>query len=179
MLAAHALSLVDRDVLRRGERWIGTSSHTQRSAVWHAEKQLSRLLHNSVFNYVWPTEKSRNPPRPQQNTAQSLSPKTPTDKFIIQRNKLEQQNMNIKIETWYDVFTTAFLLLFFELLIKAMKKHPSTRTQLVEKTTHKRTCFFSPPSTAETTAVLGGKAFVLLVIILTPGQAKETEPCVI
>ncbi len=132
MLAAHALSLVDRDVLRRGERWIGTSSHTQRSAVWHAEKQLSRLLHNSVFNYVWPTEKSRNPPRPQQNTAQSLSPKTPTDKFIIQRNKLEQQNMNIKIETWYDVFTTAFLLLFFELLIKAMKKtyHPQGRSWL-------------------------------------------------
>lgn len=115
MLAAHALSHVDRDVLRRAERRIGTSSRTQRSAVWQAEKQLSGLLHNSVFNYVWPTEKSRNPPRPQESTAQSLSPKTPTDNFIIQRNKLEQQ-INIKIETWYDVFTTAFLLLFFELL---------------------------------------------------------------
>ncbi len=95
MLATHALSLIDRDLLRRAEHRIGTSAHTQRSAVWHAEKQLSRLLHNSVFNFVWPTEKSRNPPGPLQNTAQSLSLKIPTDNFIIQRNKLEQQNVNI------------------------------------------------------------------------------------
>lgn len=113
-----------------------------------------------------------------QDLKTSLSPITPADNFINQGNKLEwQMNIKMKLGTMFSQLLSCF---YFSVVDKSYEENiPSTRTQLVEKTTHKGTSFFFPPSTAETTAVLGGKAFVLLVIILTPGQAKETEPCVI